>query len=383
MKEWTEEELEGKQRLAKVMAARGIASRRAAEQMIAEGKVTVNDQVVHHPGHPVDPDKDRIKVEGKVLKRAPRLVYYVLNKPKGYITGRDDPKGRPSVLELLGTLPERVEPVGRLDFNTEGVLLLTNDGPLAHKLTHPSTGIPKRYMAKIYRTPSESTLARIERGVMLEDGPTGPCKVRVMESTDAGNCWVEITVTEGRNRLVRRLFASLGHPVAKLRRESFATIALRDLEVGMMRPLTSEEITRLHELVEGVNPGEAGKKAQRSKVGFAKPDPAWIEKRTKKQHRGPKPARKFPAKGGRGTVNTPARGKPPEADAAAGRAPAGPGRRPAAERPGPEQGGGRDFRGSERGGDAPRGPSRGGDTPAPRGPGRGAGGRGGGRGGRS
>ncbi len=304
MREWTEAELEGKQRLAKVMAARGIASRRAAEVMIEEGLVSVNDTVVHHPGYPVDPDKDRIKVDGKVLKRAPRLVYYVLNKPKGYITGRDDPKGRASVLDLLGQLPERVEPVGRLDYNTEGVLLLTNDGPLAHKLTHPSTGVPKRYMAKIYRTPSASTLARIERGVLLEDGPTGPCKVRVMESTDAGNCWVEITVTEGRNRLVRRLFASLGHPVAKLRRESFATIALRDLEVGQMRPLTGEEIGRLHELVEGISPGEAGKKAKKSKVGFAKADPKWIEKRTRKQHRGPKPVKTGPPKGGRGQINT-------------------------------------------------------------------------------
>lgn len=310
MREWSEEELEGKQRLAKVMAARGIASRRAAEVMITEGRVTVNDQTVLHPGYPVDPDHDRIKVEGKVLKRAPKLVYYVLNKPKGYITGRDDPKGRASVLDLLGNLPERVEPVGRLDYNTEGVLLLTNDGPLAHKLTHPSTGVPKRYMAKIYRTPSEGTLARIERGVMLEDGPTGPCKVRVMEGTDAGNCWVEITVTEGRNRLVRRLFASLGHPVAKLRRESFATIALRELEVGQMRPLTTEEVNRLHELVDGVAPGEAGKKAKKSKVGFAKPDPKWIEKRTRKQHRGPKPVKSGPPKGGRGQINTGTAGKP-------------------------------------------------------------------------
>lgn len=304
--EWTEQELEGKQRLAKVMASRGIASRRAAEQMIEEGKVTVNDQVVTHPGHPVDAEKDRIKVEGVVLKRPPKLVYYVLNKPKGYITGRDDPKGRPSVLELLGALPERVEPVGRLDFNTEGVLLLTNDGALAHKLTHPSTGVPKRYMAKIYRTPSPRTLERIERGVMLDDGPTGPCKVRVVESTDAGNCWVEITVTEGRNRLVRRLFASLGHPVAKLRRESFATIPLRDLEIGAMRSLSAEEVARLQELVAGVAPQEAGKKAARTKVGFAKPDPKWIEKRTRKQRRakaGATPKRRGggEGKGGPGT----------------------------------------------------------------------------------
>ena len=291
MREWTEEELAGKQRLAKVLAARGVASRRAAEVMITEGRVSVNDEVVHHPGFPVDPEKDRIKVEGKAVKRPPKLVYYVMNKPKGYITGRDDPNGRPSVLDLLGALPERVEPVGRLDFNTEGVLLLTNDGALAHKLTHPSTGVPKRYLAKIYRTPSESTLARIERGVMLEDGPTGPMKVRVVEGTDAGNCWVEITVTEGRNRLVRRLFASLGHPVAKLRRESFATIALRDLELGQVRPLSADEVARLQDLVAGVAPAEAGKKAPRSKTGFAKPDPKWIEKRTRKKRRAQSPTR--------------------------------------------------------------------------------------------
>ena len=271
-------------RLAKLIASRGVASRREAEAMIAEGRVTVNGQVVLKPVG-VDP-KDHIKVDGRALPTPPPTVWFVLYKPKGYITGREDPEGRNSVMELVEHLQIRMEPVGRLDFDTEGALLFTNDGETAHKLAHPSTEVPKRYHAKVYRKPGPEKLEAIRTGkVYLEDGPVPPSKVRVIASTDTENSWVEITVTEGRNRLVRRLFASLGHPVAKLRRESFATIALRDLELGAMRMLTVDEISRLRELVEGVAPQEAGKKARGSKVGFAKPDPEWIEKRTRKARR--------------------------------------------------------------------------------------------------
>ncbi len=279
------EEQEGKRRLAKVLAERGVASRREAERMIEAGRVSVNNVVVSHPGHPVDEHADKIRVDNRYLGAPPRRVYFLLYKPKGYITSRDDPEGRASVLELLRDVPDRVEPVGRLDINTEGALLLTNDGPLAHKLTHPSTGVPKRYAAKVWKTPSERTIQRLEEGVMLEDGKTAPCKVRVVETTDEGNSWVEITVTEGKNRLVRRMLAAVGHPVAKLRRESFATISLRGLERGEYRMLTGEEVDRLRELSEGVSAINVGRKAGRSKVGFAKPNAEWLRKRLDRSQR--------------------------------------------------------------------------------------------------
>jgi 23S rRNA pseudouridine2605 synthase len=258
-------------RLARLIANRGVSSRREAEAMIEQGQVKVNGETVYHPGHPVDPEVDHIRIDGRALPSEPRRVYYLMYKPRGVITGRRDPDGRQGVHELLDGPGPRVEPVGRLDINTEGALLLTNDGELANKLTQPSSGIPKRYLVKVWKTPSPKTLARIERGkVYLEDGPNRPCKVRVMEGTDSGNAWVEITVTEGRNRLIRRLFAAVGHPVSKLRRESFATLSVRGMERGQVRPLTGEEVRRLKDIAAGKKPARAGKK---KKAGFAKAKP--------------------------------------------------------------------------------------------------------------
>ena len=287
---------EGRQRLAKVLAARGVASRREAERLIAEGLVSVNGEVIRNPAHGVT-EADKLRLDGKFIPLLGKRVYYLLYKPKGYITSRDDPQGRRSVLELLPDVAERVEPVGRLDINTEGAILLTNDGDLAHRLTHPSTNVPKRYLAKVWKVPSERTLQRIQDGVMLEDGKTAPCKARVMKTTDeAGNCWVEITVTEGRNRLVRRIFATMGHPVSKLRRESFATISIRGLERGQYRTLTNEEVARLQEVAGGVPATHAGKKPGKGKVGFAKPSEAWLKRRVDKGHR--KDKRSLPPRGG-------------------------------------------------------------------------------------
>ncbi|HMV66010.1 MAG TPA: pseudouridine synthase [Myxococcota bacterium] len=254
-------------RLAKLIARRGLCSRRDAEEWIAAGRVTVDGQVVTEPVG-VDPERQVVKVDGKRLPAEPRSTYLLMYKPRGYITGRDDPEGRPSVHDLLPENVGRLEPVGRLDFDTEGALLLTNDGELAHRLTHPSMMVPKRYLAKVYRRPSPEQLEQIEKGqVFLEDGRVAPARVRVVESTDKENCWVEITVTEGRNRLIRRLFAQLHHPVSKLRRESFATISIRGLERGQVRPLTGGEVRRLKQIAEGVKPSVAGSK---SKAGFAK-----------------------------------------------------------------------------------------------------------------
>lgn len=261
----------GATRLAKLLAARGLASRREAERMIAEGRVSVNGEVVKQTV-PVDPEHDFIRVDGKRLPPEPRKVYFLMYKPRGYITGRDDPEGRKSVLDLVDDLAVRVEPVGRLDFDTEGALLLTNDGDLAHQLAHPSHEVPKRYVAKVYRRPSEAKLDLLRQGkVFLEDGRVGPVKARVLEATDKENSWVEVTVTEGRNRLIRRIFQQMHHPVSKLRRESFATISIRGMERGQVRPLTGEEVQRLRDLASGKKPAKAG--AGKYKKGFARPKP--------------------------------------------------------------------------------------------------------------
>lgn len=287
--------MDATERLARVIARSGRASRREAERLITEGQVQVNGETVLHPGHPVNPETDHIRVDGRPLPAPPPLAYYLLNKPKGYITSRNDPDGRDNVLQLVADLPVRVEPVGRLDINTEGALLLTNDGDLAHRLTHPSSSVPKRYLAKVWRVPTEETLARVMRGVKLEDGMTAPCKARVLEVTRGENAWVEITVTEGRNHLIRRIFAAVGHPVSKLRRESFATISVRDLEKGACRPLTGAEVERLRQIGEGEDPARAGHKI-RYRPGFARPKPKGVRPLHKK-----KAASKRKAGGGSGS----------------------------------------------------------------------------------
>lgn len=262
---------EDTQRISKVIARSGLASRREAETIVEAGRVKVNGVDVHHPGHPVKTG-DRITVDDLPLPSPPRHVYYLLNKPRGFITGRNDPEERKTIFDLLGPIKERVEPVGRLDMDTEGVLLLTNDGDLAHRLTHPSMHVPKRYMVKVWRAPDEKTLNRIRNGIRLDDGRTAPCKARVVETTDKGNAWVEVTVTEGKNRLIRRIFEAVNHPVSKLRRESFATIAARNCERGKLRTLSGDEVRRLHEIAEGEDPKAAGQKG-RYKKGFARPKP--------------------------------------------------------------------------------------------------------------
>jgi 23S rRNA pseudouridine2605 synthase len=263
---------DSKERIAKIIARAGVASRREAEKLVTDGQVKVNNKVIQHPGHPVDPSKDKIEVKGRLLPHRKSHIYLLLNKPKGTITGRNDPEERPSVLDLVAHIPVRVEPVGRLDMDTEGILLLTNDGELAHKLTHPSTGVPKRYLAKVWRTPTEKTLNRIRAGVRLEDGRAAPCKARVVETTEGGNAWVEITVTEGRNRLIRRVMEAVNHPVSKLRRESFATISDKGLGRGAVRQLSPGEVRRLQEIASGKDPQFAGKTSGQRK-GFAKAKP--------------------------------------------------------------------------------------------------------------
>ncbi len=245
-------------RLAKLLAQRGVAARRKAEELIAQGVVTVNGKVAEVVTF-VDPERDVVKVRGKPLPRPSAKAYYLMYKPAGYLTSRGGLRGRRSVFDLCKDLPVRVEPVGRLDFDTEGALLLTNDGQVAHALTHPSLEVPKSYVARVQGVPGPSALRAIAKGVPLEDGPTAPAKARVLSADRRGNSLIEITVTEGRNRLVRRMLLKLGHPVLELHRERFAGLTLHGMEPGAVRELTSAEVRRLQAMVKGSEPRSVAK----------------------------------------------------------------------------------------------------------------------------
>lgn len=235
------------------MAASGIASRRKAEEIIAAGRVTLNGKVVTEQGTKADPERDEICVDGKALKNAERLVYYLLNKPKGYVTTVVDPEGRPTVMDLLPKSRERVYPVGRLDYASEGLLLMTNDGALSAELMKAGSHVPKTYRVKISGKPGEKAIAKLRAGVTieLEDGrrvKTSPAKIRLAE--DGANPWYEVVLMEGRNRQIRRMFGQVGHHVEKIKRVQLGPLVL-DVEPGRFRELTSEEVEKLRRAVQG------------------------------------------------------------------------------------------------------------------------------------
>jgi len=237
-------------RLQKILAAAGIASRRKAEQLIAAGRVTLNGKVVTEQGTKADPLADIICVDEKPIKSAERFVYFLLNKPKGFVTTVSDPEGRPTVMQLLGDLPQRVYPVGRLDYASEGLLLLTNDGALAQKLTKAGSHIPKTYLVKISGKPDEKSLQRLRSGITiaLDDGrriKTSPAQIRLAE--DAPNPWYEVILIEGRNRQIHRMFQQIGFLVEKIKRTLLGPLAL-DVPTGKFRPLTEREVHRLKNL---------------------------------------------------------------------------------------------------------------------------------------
>lgn len=238
------------ERLQKILAAAGVASRRKAEELITAGRVRVNGEIVTELGTKVDPSTDAIRVDGKPLRAAQRFVYFLLNKPKGYVTTVSDPEGRPTVMQLLGDLRERVYPVGRLDYASEGLLLLTNDGALAQQLTKAASHVPKTYHVKISGKPSEQSLQRLRSGVhiSLDDDrrvKTSPARIRLLE--DAPNPWYEVTLIEGRNRQIRRMFQSVGHLVEKIKRVQLGPLTL-DIPPGKFRPLTKSEVHQLKSL---------------------------------------------------------------------------------------------------------------------------------------
>jgi 23S rRNA pseudouridine2605 synthase len=226
------------ERLQKILARAGFGSRRASEALIAAGRVRVNGEVATL-GDRADPETDRIEVDGAVVGVRLGLVHYLLNKPAGVVTTASDPHRRPTVVELVPAEP-RVFPVGRLDAETEGLLLLTNDGELAHQLTHPSFGVDKEYLAEVEGRPTRGALRRLREGVDLEDGPTAPAKVSVV-----GERLLRITLHEGRNRQVRRMCDAVGHPVRRLVRVRIGPIADRRLAPGEWRALEQDEVRAL------------------------------------------------------------------------------------------------------------------------------------------
>jgi pseudouridine synthase len=232
------------ERIQKILAKAGIASRREAEKMVIEGRVMINGKVIKALGFKADPSKDHIKVDGKRITPFEPKVILLLNKPRGYLCTVKDPKGRATVFDLLRNVKWRVYPVGRLDFDAEGLLLLTNDGDLAHLLSHPRFSIPKTYLVKVAGVPEEKKLARLRRGVMLEDGESKAISCSLLRQREK-NSWVRVVVTEGRNRLVKRMFSAIGHPVLKLKRVEYGPIQLGDLAFGQFRYLTREEVEKL------------------------------------------------------------------------------------------------------------------------------------------
>jgi 23S rRNA pseudouridine2605 synthase len=238
------------ERLQKIIAAAGISSRRKAEELISAGRVSLNGAVVTEQGTKADPAHDKITIDGQPLAAKQNFLYYVLNKPKGYVTTVTDPEGRPTVADLMRSIPSRIYPVGRLDYGSEGLLLMTNDGALAQKLTKAGSHVPKTYLVKINGKPDESTLARLRSGVTieLEDGrkvKTSPASIRLFENTP--NPWFEVVLIEGRNRQIRRMFASVGFQVEKIKRTQIGPLTL-DVEPGKFRSLTIREVAKLKSL---------------------------------------------------------------------------------------------------------------------------------------
>jgi 23S rRNA pseudouridine2605 synthase len=235
------------ERLQKIIAAAGIASRRKAEELITSGHVKVNGTVVTELGTKADPAVDHIRVNGKLLHGPERHIYLAMNKPKGYVTTVSDPEGRPTVMQLIHGIKTRVYPVGRLDYASEGLLLLTNDGALANKLMKASSGVPKTYVVKVAGTPTSDALEKLRSGVSIatDDGRrvrTAPAEIRVVK--EANNPWYEVTLIEGRNREIRRMFEKVGHHVEKIKRVRYGPLSL-DVPPGEFRELTGQEVDRL------------------------------------------------------------------------------------------------------------------------------------------
>jgi 23S rRNA pseudouridine2605 synthase len=238
------------QRLQKIIAAAGIASRRKAEEFIRQGLVSVNGQTVTEIGSKADPERDHIRVNGKLLHGAERHVYLLMNKPKGYVTTLRDPERRPTVTDLLRGVGARVYPVGRLDYASEGLLLLTNDGDFAYRLMKAASHVPKTYMVKVAGTPTTESLESLRQGISIPSDRgkrvrTSPARIRLIR--ESANPWYEVTLTEGRNRQIRRMFEEVGHHVEKIKRVRYGPLQL-DVHPGRYRRLSAEEVAKLRSM---------------------------------------------------------------------------------------------------------------------------------------
>lgn len=237
-----------KERLQKLIAASGLVSRRKAEELILEGLVTVNGKVVTELGTKADPAEDHIKVRGKLINlklEKKENIYLLLNKPIGYLSSTSDPSKRPLVTDLVGDLGHHVHPVGRLDFNSEGLLLLTNDGEFTNLIAHASSKVPKRYEVKVKGQPNDVQIERLRRGIVIEKRRTSPAEIKLLEQS-ATNAWYEIILHEGRNQQIRKMFDAIGHSVIKLRRVGIGFLSLEKekLRLGAFRMLQSSEVQR-------------------------------------------------------------------------------------------------------------------------------------------
>ena len=241
------------QRLQKILAQAGVASRRAAEKLIGEGRVSVNGVTIREMGTKADPAHDDIKVDGRRLRARQRARYILLNKPAGYVSTRADPQHRPTVIDLLRGVREYVYPVGRLDYDTEGLLLLTNDGDLAAHLTHPRHGVERTYEARVAGVPDGAALDRLRNGIPLDGRRTLPAEVSLLNPGRSGDGTLRLTIREGRNRQVRRMCDAVGHPVRALRRIRIGPLQDRRLKPGEWRELSAEEVKALRAVV--VAPG--------------------------------------------------------------------------------------------------------------------------------
>lgn len=237
------------ERLQKIIAHAGVASRREAESMIRAGRVTVNGEIVTELGSKADVERDHIKVDGKLITRKETHRYILLYKPKEVMTTVEDPQGRVTVIDLVRGIRERIYPVGRLDFHSEGLVLLTNDGDLAFKVSHPTHGSVKTYSVKVRGVPEERVIDKLRRGITLEGKRTLPCEIERLKTTgvraDEGNSWFQVKLREGRTQQIRRMFQAMGHPVSKLRRVAIGPISDPRLTPGVWRELSEKEVKML------------------------------------------------------------------------------------------------------------------------------------------
>ncbi|HEX6087173.1 MAG TPA: pseudouridine synthase [Thermoanaerobaculia bacterium] len=296
------------ERLQKIIAHAGFASRREAETMIREGRVTVNGKVVTELGTKADPTSDHVKVDGKLITKPEEHRYILLYKPREVMTTVADPQGRRTVIDLVKGVRERIYPVGRLDFHSEGLILLTNDGDLAFKISHPKHGSVKTYHVKVRGVPEDRIIGKLERGITIDNKRTLPCEIARMKTTgrgdEEGNSWFEVKLREGRTQQIRKMFQAVGHPVSKLRRVAIGPLSDPRLTPGDYRELTTKEVKMLATMQEPAKPKP--RRAPAATTGGAKKKPAAGAKKPARKAAAPAkrkaaaPAKRAASRRGRG-----------------------------------------------------------------------------------